>query len=141
MIAARPPRWKERLETFGRALARLEEAVNESKTSGLSQLARDGLIQRFEFTWELAWKTLADYLADMGFDMSGVGPRQVFRVAAEAGVIGDVEGWMQTVDARNISSHAYDRARAETISERISWQFLALMQSLHSQLRKEATHG
>lgn len=69
-------RWKQRFENFEKAFKKLEEAVNEGE---LNELERNGLIQRYEFTIELAWKTLKDFLQDEGFKLKS--PKDVVRQA------------------------------------------------------------
>lgn len=78
------PRWKYRFDNFRRALALLREAMEQET---LSQLEQEGAIQRFEYTMELAWKTLKDYLESQNVVFDTITPRTVIRKAFEAGII------------------------------------------------------
>ncbi|PKL19110.1 MAG: nucleotidyltransferase [Spirochaetae bacterium HGW-Spirochaetae-5] len=100
-------RWIQRLENYKKALKQLNDAVDLSKTRELSLLEKQGLIQAFEFTHELAWNLLKDYLEYQGYqDVKG--SRDAIREAFKIGLIENGELWMETIKARNITSHAYD---------------------------------
>jgi len=100
----------------------LRKALELSRERPLSELEQQGLIQGFEFTHELAWNVLKDYLEAKG--ISGlVGSRDAARSAFRNGLIEDGETWMEMVKARNLSSHAYDAKIADTISTDICARF------------------
>ena len=101
-------RWKQRLHNYERALAQFNEAIALLRERSLSNLERQGLIQAFEFTHELAWKTLQDYLRYQGIPDT-FGSRDVFRKALEAGLIHDGEKWFESIQSRNLTSHVYDQ--------------------------------
>ena len=80
-----------------------------------SELERDGAIQRFEFTFELAWKTLKRILAFKGLDINN--PRDVFREAAKQRLIDNIEGWFEFIKKRNLTVHTYNEEYAIEIFE------------------------
>ena len=100
-------RWKQRLHNYKRALAQLNEAIALFNERPLSNLEHQGLIQAFEFTHELAWKTMQDYFRYQGI-ADIFGSRDVFRKALEAGLIHDGEKWFESIQSRNLTSHVYD---------------------------------
>ncbi len=111
-------RWIQRLSSFSKALSQLESAVNLSKQRALTQLEQLGLLHTFEFTFELGWKTIQEYLKDQGeqnIDSSKESVRRAFAV----GLIEDGEIWMNMIRDRNISSHNYNLKIAKEIVNRI----------------------
>ena len=100
-----PPRWQYRFDNYKRAFTLLREAMEQEN---LTQLEQEGVIQRFEYTMELAWKTMKDYLEHEGIVFEQVTPRAVIRRAFEAGIIKQGETWQQALDARNKMSHTYN---------------------------------
>lgn len=120
----------QKIEHYTNALAQLEQAIAIYEKSNQDALYRDGLIQRFEFTVELAWKSLKEYLEDQGGVLAVSTPRGVLKEAFAAGVIHDAEGWNNIVTARNITSHVYDEETAVEVADKISHQFLPILQEL-----------
>lgn len=111
-------RWKQRFSNYKKALSILQSAVNLSKERQLSELEQQGLIQSFEFTHELAWKLLKDYLEYQG--ITGiVGSRDAVRNAFSRSLITNAEIWMEMIESRNLSSLTYDSERAATIIRKI----------------------
>lgn len=111
-------RYKQRLENFGRALKNLNEALALKETRALSKLETQGLLKSFEFTYELAWKSMKDYLEFQG--ITGiVGSRDSFRLAFQNAIISEGDAWQEMVDDRNLLSHDYDESIANDIAERI----------------------
>ncbi len=123
-------RWKQRFHNFDRAFVLLREAL-ERKPEALSLLEKEGVIQRFEYTFELAWKTLKDYLEEGGLVISPVTPRQVIKEAFAAKVISDGEGWINMLDHRNLLSHTYDHSVFEQAVKAIAEHYLPAMEKLH----------
>lgn len=121
-------RWKQRFANYQRALAQLAEAVALSQMRPLSRLEQQGLIQAFEFTQELAWQTMKDYFAYQG--VTGItGSRDAIRAAFKAGLIEDGDGWMDTIQSRNRSSHTYDEATANALAATITQRYLSLFEA------------
>ncbi len=107
-------RWKQRFENYKRALAQLKEAVQLFNERSLSLIEQQGLIQAFEYTHELAWKTLQDYFAYQGItDLKG--SRDAFREGVRYDLLENGEVWMEMIQARNLTSHAFDQKMADQV--------------------------
>ena len=104
-------RWKQRFDNFQRALHQLTLAIELKAQRPLSELEQQGLIQVFEFTHELAWIVLKDYLEMEGIQ-GLVGSRSTAREAFKRGLVRDGEVWMDMIEKRNLSSHTYNQAVA-----------------------------
>jgi nucleotidyltransferase substrate binding protein (TIGR01987 family) len=130
-------RWKQRFQNFGRAFVLLREAL-ERKPENLSLLEKEGVIQRFEYTFELAWKTLKDYLEDGGLVISPVTPRQVIKESFAAKVISDGEVWIRMLDNRNLVSHTYDSSVFEQSVKAIAEHYLSALEKLHDFLSEKS---
>lgn len=120
----------QKMKNYKNALAQLEVAVARYQAAPEDTLYRDGLIQRFEFTVELAWKSLKEYLEDQGMVLSIASPRGILKEAFAAGVIQDSAAWNEILTARNLTSHMYDEATANAIAGQICANFLSPLQSL-----------
>ena len=111
-------RWKQRFNNYLRALRTLTEAVELAEERQLSNLEEQGMVQGFEFTHELAWNVLKDYLEEKG--VAGIiGSKDATREAFKNGLIEDGEAWMEMIKARNLSSHTYNPETAEEIVESV----------------------
>jgi len=111
-------RWKQRFNNYLKALQTLTDAVKLAEERELSTLEAQGVIQSFEFTHELAWNVLKDYLEYQGVS-DIVGSRGAVREAFKNGLLEDGETWMTMIKDRNLSFHTYDLERAQEIVERI----------------------
>ncbi len=115
-------RWIQRLNNYRKALNRLTQAVRivagqMGSEEEIDDLLKEGLIQRFEYTHELAWKVMKDYAEYQGYtDIRG--SRDAIRKAFEMGLITD-KRWMESIEDRNMTSHNYDDETAEEIYEAI----------------------
>ena len=119
-------RWKQRLANFRKAFGRLDEAVLLSRKRALSDLERQGLIQAFEFTHELAWNLMKDWFDYQGNnDISG--SRDATREAFRMGLIQDGETWMEMIKSRNQSSHTYNLETAMEIAKAIEERYWAVI--------------
>lgn len=107
-------RWKQRFQNYTHALATLRRGVALSTERPLSELEQQGLIQGFEFTHELAWNVLKDYLEEQGF-IDIIGSKNATREAFKNALIQDGETWMDMIRSRNLSSHTYNTDTAEAI--------------------------
>lgn len=134
-------RWHQRFDNFQRALDLLREAVAALKAGTLSDLEREGLIQRFEYTWELGWKSLRDYLTAAGVDVSSAVPANIIRAAFQAGLIADGDAWMAARTARNRMAHEYDRAVFDGVVVAIRDRYLTLLEELEGTLERERRIG
>ena len=133
-------RWKQRFQNYRQALARLTEAVDLSRQRPLSDLEKQGLVQAFEFTHEMAWNVLKDYLEAQGFT-DIVGSRGATRQAFKDGLIEDGEIWMEMIKARNQSSHTYNLSVAENIVRDVLARFhpaFTAMENRFARLKQEA---
>ncbi len=129
------PRWQYRFDNFSRAFILLREAVEIGYDREMSPLEREGLIQRFEYCWELAWKTMKDLLDAEGVDMTLLAtPRTVVRAAFAAGLITHGPDWMAALDARNKMSHVYSFQAFEQVAGEVRDRYLSLFDSLHEKL-------
>jgi nucleotidyltransferase substrate binding protein (TIGR01987 family) len=117
-------RWQQRFENFDRALSLLKDALSRGP-SALNQLEKEGAVQRFEYTLELAWKTVKDYLEQSGVVLSAVTPRQVIKDAFAARILDDGQTWIDMIDHRNLLSHTYDAAKFEEAVDAIHGRYLA----------------
>jgi nucleotidyltransferase substrate binding protein (TIGR01987 family) len=129
-------RWKQRFENYERALRLLREALNE--IDRLSTLEKEGTIQRFEFTVELAWKTLKDYLESSGILVSSYTPKEVIKQAYAAKIIREGQVWIDILDCRNRLSHIYDEAVFDEALSDFSERFLPEFEELYLFFKKEA---
>ncbi len=135
-------RWKQRFSNYTQALQTLRRAVDLSKERDLSELEQQGLIQGFEFTHELAWNVLKDYLEEQGF-VGIIGSKNATREAFRNGLIEDGESWMDMIKARNLTSHTYNMNLAANIVKDILSRFypaFADMEKLFSRLCHQEGH-
>ncbi len=107
-----------KLSNFKNALQRLKEAAIELEQINASDVVRDGLIQRFEFTYELAWKTTKEYLEDIGI-VDKLSPKAVIKEAYAQKIIVNEQNWLLMLQDRNMTSHVYKEEMAQEIAERI----------------------
>lgn len=123
-----------KLDQFAMALDRTREAIEEYKQT-CSRVVRDGVIQRFEFTCELAWKSCREHLLEEGF--IGIdSPKAAMRQAYACGMIDDEQGWLNLLQARNLTSHMYSEVQAQEIYEQIETVFMPLFENLLSKLSR-----
>ena len=125
------PRWRYRFDNYGRAFVLLREAIELGQERQLSQLEREGIIQRFEYTWELVWQTLKDYLDYQGIIIDDVTPRSVIKAAYAANIISRGDDWMKALDARNKMSHTYNFKVFEQVIASIQATFLDLFDEVY----------
>ena len=131
-------RWLQRFSNYKKALAKLEEVVTGKDLVNLSELEKEGLIQRFEYTFELAWKTLQDLLENMGYqDIKG--PNPVLEQSLKDGYIANEKGWRDMKKSREATSHTYNSDTAEEIAEQIVSSFFGLLKNL--EIRLEENRG
>ena len=117
-------RWIQRFDNFKRAFARLADAAAQAKQRKLSELEEQGLIQAFEFTHELAWNTLKDFLEARGTVVRIYGSRDATREAFAAELIVNGEAWMNMIEHRNETSHTYNEKIAAAIVEAILTRYV-----------------
>ena len=126
-------RWKQRYSNYQKALSQLERFVQDDE---LNEMEEQGLIKAFEYTFELAWKPLQDFLKEKGY-VGIVGPRPVIEQSFQDGYISDGTGWLRMLTARNLSSHTYDEQTAKEIIGDIKSEFIIFLKDLKIRLAKE----
>ena len=129
-------RWKQRFDNDSRALHQLTLAVQLMEQRPLSDLEQQGLIQGFEFTHELAWNVLKDYLEYEGIQ-GLVGSRSTVREAFKRSLIANGDAWMDMIDKRNLSSHTYNLDVADQLVSAIRNTYHPEFLALQALLRKE----
>jgi nucleotidyltransferase substrate binding protein (TIGR01987 family) len=128
-------RWMQRFNHFTKALSLLREAVDLARQRPLTKLEEQGLIQAFEFTHELAWNTLKDFLEERGIQ-DLYGSRDTTREAFKTGLLENGEAWMDMIRSRNLTSHTYDEATAAAIASAIRTTYFAVFEALRIKLEK-----
>lgn len=113
-------------EDFSRALAKLHAALAKDITA--DELYLDGLIQRFEFCFELSWKLMKAFLAYEGIEVTG--PRSAIRNAFQTELIADADTWLDMLEKRNLSSHTYDAETAQEIYRHVAQKYIFLLDDL-----------
>lgn len=126
-------RWHQRFTNLEKAY---KEFVNANKLLTYSRLERSGLIQTFEFTFELCWKTLQDLLLSRGYQGLN-GPRPVIEQCFQDGIIEDGENWLKMLLSRNLSTHSYNEKIAEELLQIIKTIYYPLITQLINKLRQE----
>lgn len=126
-------RWKQRLNNFLPAYNQLKDAVQLAGQRELSQLEKQGLIQSFEFTHELAWNVMRDYFLHQGNTLI-TGSRDATREAFNKGLIQDGDGWMEMIKSRNQTSHPYNKNVAEDIVNRIRNKYFNLFSDFYQKM-------
>ncbi|MDD3323150.1 MAG: nucleotidyltransferase substrate binding protein [Paludibacter sp.] len=130
-------RWIQRFSNYRKALARLADAVALAEERELSDLEQQGLIQGFEFTFDLAWKTLQDILRERNkLDANG-GPNPIITASFDNGYIQDYEEWKAMKKSRDLTSHSYDEETADDIAYKIVNQYHGLFIQLETRLQLE----
>lgn len=134
-MAGEDIRWQQRLENYEKALLQLNKAAQLNRERPLSELERQGLIQSFEFTHELAWNVMKDYFTYQG-NPEIRGSRDASREAFKNGLISDGETWMDMIVSRNQTSHTYDEKTAVEIAEVILNKYLILFNDFRKKMQK-----
>jgi nucleotidyltransferase substrate binding protein (TIGR01987 family) len=107
-------RWKQRFQNYKKALITMKNAVTLADSRELSDLEKQGVIQGFEFTFELAWNVMKDYFEEQG--ILGInGSRDAVRQAFKSALIEDGQVWLDMIQDRNIASHSYDEETAKEL--------------------------
>ena len=119
-------RIEERKENLINATRRLKEALQEKE----SDLMIDGVLHRFEFTFELAWKSMKDYLEYTGVIEKTGSPRETLQNAYQYNLINDGEEWINMMLARNSLSHLYDEEKSREIYAKIKEKYIKLLRDL-----------
>lgn len=128
-------RWKQRFQNFEKVYKRLNHAIIVVKGEPDNEVLAAGLIQIYEFTFELGWKTLKDYLEMEGFDVPS--PRSTIRQAYQSGYIQNAEDWIQALNDRNLTTHTYDELIAAKVINDINEKYFFILEELYLHLKKK----
>jgi nucleotidyltransferase substrate binding protein (TIGR01987 family) len=130
-------RWRQRLSNYSRALSLLRAALANGPEV-LNDLEKEGTVQRFEYTVELAWKVLKDYLEFSGVQLASVTPRSVVKAAFRARLVPDGQLWIDMLDHRNLLSHKYDAALLGEGLMALQTRYLPALEALHQFFEEQA---
>jgi nucleotidyltransferase substrate binding protein (TIGR01987 family) len=123
-------RWIQRFNNYSKALAQLTRFIEKGE---LNEFEQQGLIQAFEYTFELAWNTIKDYFESQG-EVSILGSRDAFRLAFKRGLIADGETWMNMITSRTLTSHTYNEDTADKIAGDVAAHYFPEFVALHDRL-------
>jgi len=127
-------RWMQRYSHLAQAYGQLKNAVDLAEQRTLTELEEQGMIQAFEYTHELAWNTMKDFLEEQGLrDLYG--SKDTCREAFRRGLVGNGETWMDMIKSRNLSSHTYNRDIARTIVQAIRMHYCTEFEQLLERLK------
>jgi len=126
-------RWQQRFSNFNKAFGQFEKYVGQKE---MNELEEQGLIKSFEYTYELALKTLQDLLRHIGYkDIAG--PKPVIKQCFQDGYISKGESWIRMHNSRNLTSHTYNQETADEIVESIISEYFHLLKELQIRLEEE----
>lgn len=126
-------RWQQRFSNYQKALAQMKEFFEQPQ---LNRREEQGLVKAFEYTYELAWNTLKDFLEYQGIGEI-VGSRDAFRKAFSEGVVPDGHVWMRMIGSRNKTTHTYNEETAKEIVESIQAEYFPAFCELERTLRQK----
>jgi nucleotidyltransferase substrate binding protein (TIGR01987 family) len=126
-------RWKQRFSNYEKALAQLAEAIENNGENPID-IIKEGIIQRFEFTHELAWKVLKDYLEYEGFQNIS-GSRTTTREAFNKGLIENGQAWMDMIESRNLTVHTYQEKILQVEFKKIIDSYFSLFNDLKTKMK------
>lgn len=124
-------RWKQRFSNYKKAVAQLTEFIEKGE---LNKFEVQGLIQCFEYTFELAWKTMKDYLEMEGFDVKS--PRTAIQTAFQINLIEDGHTWIDALEKRNLMSHTYDEEIVKEVEQLIRKNYYPIIKELYLKLEE-----
>ncbi|MBP1615712.1 MAG: Nucleotidyltransferase substrate binding protein like protein [Bacteroidetes bacterium] len=133
-------RWLQRYDSFHKACSRVLEITEKIERGKLSELEMEGLIQRFEYTFELGWKVLQDLLKYKGYDFVN-GPNGALQKAFEDGLISNHDGWRRMAKARVTTSHTYNEGDAKEIVDKIYDEYSILLKQMDVRLSEEKSNA
>jgi nucleotidyltransferase substrate binding protein (TIGR01987 family) len=125
-------RWKQRFDNYRKAFLQLTEFITKGS---LNKFEVQGLIQCFEYTFELGWKTVKDYLEQEGFDVKT--PRSAIQTAFQTELISDGHTWIDMLEKRNLMAHTYNEQYAEQAEQLIRKEYYLVLKELYSKLETE----
>lgn len=126
-------RWKQRFDNYRRALSQLQKFIDKGT---LNELELQGLIQAFEYTYELAWNVMKDFLAEKGYQ-NIYGSRDAITQSFKLDLVSDGEGWMNMFKDRNQTSHTYNEEVATEISNNILNVYFSLFKTFENKMQQQ----
>ncbi len=126
-------RWRQRFQNFKKAFEKLRDSV--LKVDELSDLEKEGMVQRFEYTFELAWKTLKDYLEEQ--QVNAKFPREVIKQSFHYEIIQDGEIWMDMLVKRNLMAHTYEETILRDSVQKIANEYFKAISQLYNFLQNK----
>ena len=124
-------RWKQRLSNYKKALGQLRRFIEHGT---LNEFEQQGLIQAFEYTYELAWNVMKDYFTYVQAAENILGSRDAIQIAFNRGLITDGKIWMEMIESRIKSSHTYNEATAQEIADKIVGKYFVLFEALQQKM-------
>jgi len=124
-------RWKQRFSNYNKALGQLRKFIDKG---ALNELEQQGLIQAFEYTYELAWNVMKDYFTYMQADQNILGSRDAIQLAFNRGLISEGKIWMDMIESRIKSSHTYNEDTAQEIADKIVQEYYMLFVALQQKM-------
>ncbi len=129
-------RWIQRFNNYQKALTQLGKGVELASERELTDLEKEGVIQRFKYTQELAGNVVKDFYVSLG-DQNTQGSRDAFQLAFEHGLITSGKELLDSINTRNKTSHAYNREKAEAIFHDIVTRYYGAFEELRAVLLNE----
>jgi len=127
-------RWHQRLQNLTSAFIELEEAIELMRSRELSKLEEQGVIQAFEYTYELSWNTIKDFYQSQG-ESDIQGSRDAIRLAFRRKLINNGEEWMAMIKSRTLTSHTYNRETAKKVIHQIESSYYQEIKQLVTSLQ------
>mgnify|MGYP000995047859 FL=1 len=132
-------RWMQRFNNFRRAFSLLREILESTDDiRALESIVKEGIVQRFEYTFELAWKTLKDKMGEDGVVIDKISPKHVFKIAFQSRYIDSIDSWLAMANDRNLMSHTYDFSKFDEVLVRLKDEYYPLLDRLYFDFLSEA---
>lgn len=129
-------RWQQRFQNFENAFNTLTRIISRFESTPDDEVVKMALVQAFEFSYELAWNCMKDFLENEGFT-EVKNSKQAIRTAFQAELILDAEGWMTAIQKRNLASHSYNDIILEETVEYIKDEFYPIVSKLYQDLKNQ----
>ena len=128
-------RWKQRFDSFHRAFSLLREIIEDNEDLlALEPIVKEGAIQRFGYTLEMAWKVLKDKMEYDGILIKQISPRYVLKLAYQRKYIDQIEIWLKMFGDRNLTSHTYNHAIFDKVLPSLQTEYFPLLGDLYGEL-------
>ncbi len=125
-------RWIQRFQNFKRAFGLLREIIEEHEDiCALEPIVKEGIVQRFEYTFELAWKTLKDQMIEDGLMIDKISPKYVFKQAYQSKYLDNIDTWLEMTNDRNLMSHTYNFETFDLVLKRLQNDYFPRLEALY----------